>query len=617
MVKLWIFASFLFSVTCVTSLDWEFAVTSKGSVVYFDANWKSIGTTSHVLDAPLTAIDFDETEDEVYFTEMDGETPSMYGLRVSMDDRGHVSNQVFRQLLKSNSTSPMQGVAYDPVDRIVYWTDSVNKQIFQANVDDPSSAKVMFDFVDAEPKSITVDICRRKLYWSNTNHLKATIERSSLNGSDHEVVISTDLYIPNGIHIDQFTGRLFWVDKKEGERFTVESSMFDGTDRQIIYSGIDHHPLDIAIDRESVYWIDYNTESVWKVAKSAAHIEPLKVYSDRSTLPRGIILRTYFLSAQENNTECQEAITKINEHLNDPHPNHVSRDVTDLTVGKHLRLADALAFNGTCMNRGTFNPKLNKCKCSAGFQGKYCEVPVCHNYCIQGQCELTTTGYAQCICYPGFEGTRCEHDICSGHCLNDGRCELEHNEPVCHCVGPHIGRHCELVDKEKLCQTYCNPGAVLGTLPELCDSCSTDKDAEDDTQLSLSLQTEEYPQSSACLSRPETTFSPKYIFAIVMSVCVCLFLVVVILFLIQRKHKPLRPRIKKTYVVRKNVTPLTCRPSASNNTTEQCEITIEDCCNMNICDTPCFDPHTMKEASKSNGSTRLKEDKTNLLDNME
>lgn len=65
-------------------------------------------------------------------------------------------------------------------------------------------------------------------------------------------------------------------------------------------------------------------------------------------------------------------------------------------------------------------------------------------------------------------------------------------------------------------------------------------------------------------------------------VVVSLFLVYVIVATIRCVYKPLRPRIKKTYVVHKNVspTPLTCRP-----TTEQCEITIENCCNMNICDT--------------------------------
>lgn len=69
---------------------------------------------------------------------------------------------------------------------------------------------------------------------------------------------------------------------------------------------------------------------------------------------------------------------------------------------------------------------------------------------------------------------------------------------------------------------------------------------------------------------------------VVGGVIVSLLLVLLIVTTVRHVYKPLRPRIKKTFVVHKNVvpTPLTCRP-----TTEQCEITIENCCNMNICDT--------------------------------
>lgn len=79
----------------------------------------------------------------------------------------------------------------------------------------------------------------------------------------------------------------------------------------------------------------------------------------------------------------------------------------------------------------------------------------------------------------------------------------------------------------------------------------------------------------------QTTLNKTAIF-VSFGVVVSLVLVFVIVTTIRHVYKPLRPRIKKTYVVHKNVvpTPLTCRP-----TTEQCEITIENCCNMNICDT--------------------------------
>lgn len=117
-------------------------------------------------------------------------------------------------------------------------------------------------------------------------------------------------------------------------------------------------------------------------------------------------------------------------------------------------------------------------------------------------------------------------------------------------------------------------------------------------------------------------------------------LVFLIVNALRRFYKPIRPRIKKTFVVRnkmdrKNRTPLTCRPAAP----EQCEITIENCCNMNICDTvrgreqregcgfgnssdmislylqPCFDPKTLQQ--EMNKETARKEDKYKLLSNMD
>lgn len=58
-----------------------------------------------------------------------------------------------------------------------------------------------------------------------------------------------------------------------------------------------------------------------------------------------------------------------------------------------------------------------------------------------------------------------------------------------------------------------------------------------------------------------------------------------------------RPRIKKRIVVNKSITPLTCRPQEQQQN-QQCEITIENCCNMNICETVSYyvllSLHTMK-----------------------
>jgi hypothetical protein len=65
--------------------------------------------------------------------------------------------------------------------------------------------------------------------------------------------------------------------------------------------------------------------------------------------------------------------------------------------------------------------------------------------------------------------------------------------------------------------------------------------------------------------------------------CVCAVLVVAIAILLRKVYVlRRRPRIKKRIIVNKNVTPLTSCPPLPQ---DQCEITIENCCNMNICET--------------------------------
>ena len=76
--------------------------------------------------------------------------------------------------------------------------------------------------------------------------------------------------------------------------------------------------------------------------------------------------------------------------------------------------------------------------------------------------------------------------------------------------------------------------------------------------------------------------SISYWVSIVLGV-VCFVLLIVLAFILRMVYVlKKRPRVKKTFVVNRNVTPLTSRPPLPP---DQCEITIENCCNMNICET--------------------------------
>lgn len=68
---------------------------------------------------------------------------------------------------------------------------------------------------------------------------------------------------------------------------------------------------------------------------------------------------------------------------------------------------------------------------------------------------------------------------------------------------------------------------------------------------------------------------------IILSVCLLVMIISVVVLSVLVFRLRRRPRVKKRIIVNKNVTPLTYRPQS----TEQCEITIENCCNMNVCET--------------------------------
>jgi len=68
--------------------------------------------------------------------------------------------------------------------------------------------------------------------------------------------------------------------------------------------------------------------------------------------------------------------------------------------------------NGTCIGPNT-------CRCSSGWTGSFCNIPVCEQSCNHhGNC----TGPNQCTCERGWEGYDCTIPMCAQECQNDGFC---------------------------------------------------------------------------------------------------------------------------------------------------------------------------------------------------
>lgn len=74
------------------------------------------------------------------------------------------------------------------------------------------------------------------MYWTDWGDIPM-IAQSGMDGSLPQIFITKDIYWPNGIHVDYYGQRIYWVDAKLQ---VIESIKLDKSDRRVsvYYNGI-------------------------------------------------------------------------------------------------------------------------------------------------------------------------------------------------------------------------------------------------------------------------------------------------------------------------------------------------------------------------------------------
>jgi len=209
----------------------------------------------------------------------------------------------------------------------------------------------------------------------------------------------------------------------------------------------------------------------------------------------------------------------------------------------------------------------------------------CTNYCLHGDCQIVS-GKPVCECRERFTGLRCETDKCFNFCLENGKCVIIEDEPECLCEEGFDGDRCEiriLLPLNQSNQMIGNTNTTVSTSPAMSSN------------INLLL----------------------YILG---GTTVSLAIVVIALSVLVNKLR-LRPR-----VVRKRFISLAGANKAEGKDTKQpincglpvedgIQLDIENCCNMTLCDTPCFEPPTRgPQKGKGKKSCKGAADKKLLLD---
>uniref|UniRef100_A0A669DR15 Nidogen 1 n=1 Tax=Oreochromis niloticus TaxID=8128 RepID=A0A669DR15_ORENI len=151
-------------------------------------------------------------------------------------------------------------VAYDCVEKMVYWTDITRPAISKANLTG-GDIYVCSSSELQSPEGIAIDHVARLLFW--TDSMRDTIEVSKLDGSHRRVLFDTDLVNPRPIVTNPAYGRLYWADwNRDGPK--IEMSNMDGTERIVLVKDNLALPNGLTFDYENhqLCWADAGTRKV-------------------------------------------------------------------------------------------------------------------------------------------------------------------------------------------------------------------------------------------------------------------------------------------------------------------------------------------------------------------
>ncbi|KAJ8299210.1 hypothetical protein KUTeg_023270 [Tegillarca granosa] len=143
-------------------------------------------------------------------------------------------------------------IAYDSVDRHIYWADTDIPAIRRSHLDGTGVEDVITDLLF--PESISIDWIAGNLYFVDS--MMYTIDVSRLNGSSRKMLVTENLDEPRSVCVDPVNGYMFWTDWG-GQPRIVRANM-DGTDQFEIITSSLTRPYGIAVDsvEKKVYWGD-------------------------------------------------------------------------------------------------------------------------------------------------------------------------------------------------------------------------------------------------------------------------------------------------------------------------------------------------------------------------
>ncbi|XP_071510754.1 uncharacterized protein [Diadema antillarum] len=198
------------------------------------------------------AVTFDPVDRLVYWTDVAAKTIS----------RGSLDGQRQEVILSAEVQHP-DGIAVDSSSRLLYWTD-FELQTLSVSRLDGSDHKTLIRGL-GKPRALVLHPAKGTMFWTDWGS-NPSIERAYMDGSSRRVIISGGLRWPNGLAIDYQAERLFWVDAGLDK---METADFNGRSRrQLVDFGRDVHGFGVVVVGDFIYWADWTEQSILRAEKA-------------------------------------------------------------------------------------------------------------------------------------------------------------------------------------------------------------------------------------------------------------------------------------------------------------------------------------------------------------
>ncbi|KAJ8675255.1 hypothetical protein QAD02_011041 [Eretmocerus hayati] len=177
-------------------------------------------------------------------------------------------------VVNSSLISP-DGLACDWYTGKLYWTDGEKNRIEVTSIDG-RHRKVLFWTDIYQPRAIALVPMDGIFFWTDWGDVPK-IERASMNGdpASRSVVVSDDIFWPNGLTVDYENELVYWVDGRY--KFIAVMDYYGRNRRKIVSEGLEY-PYAITYMDQRLFWTDWRTWCIHSVDLRASTLKPRELF---------------------------------------------------------------------------------------------------------------------------------------------------------------------------------------------------------------------------------------------------------------------------------------------------------------------------------------------------